>query len=116
KGQAGLHELATGREFRVSGHDMAPCTMSSENLSETLIHQLLESDESGYRLLVVERQVLHQQHRADAGCGVDPKLGVEDAGPAQAARRALVRIRVLAGDLKAEPETVASGAERECPG
>src|SRR5690606_32136811 len=71
------------------------------------------SDESGYRLRVIERQVLHQQYRADAGCGGDPEFRVEDACPAQAAGRALARIRVLAGDLKAERETVASRAKRE---
>ncbi len=62
---------------------------------------------------VVERQVLHQQHAADAARGVDPELGVEDSGPAHAARRARERVAVRARDLEAEAELVAAGAERK---
>ena len=94
--------------------DLSVC--ESISVSERLIDALLEALQRFDRGVVVERQVLHEQHAGDAPRRIDPELRVVDAGPAHAAGRACGAVVVPAGDLKAEPERVAARAERERPG
>jgi len=57
-------------------------------LSQVLVDQLLEIAQRPDGALVVERQDLHHHDAADVLHGIDPELGVVDAGPAEAARAA----------------------------
>src|SRR6185436_14557095 len=82
-------------------------------IGEPLIDAPLEALQRLDRRVVVERQVLHQQHAADAACRVDPEFRVEDSGPGHTARRAREFVGVRARNLEAEPELVAAGAERK---
>src|SRR5688572_736417 len=82
-------------------------------IDEPLVDAPLEALQRLDRGRVVERQILHQEHAADAARGIDPELGVEDPGPAHAAGRAREPIGVRPRDLKAQSELVAAGAERE---
>src|SRR5271168_1278887 len=83
-------------------------------LPEVLVNQFLEAAEGPDSAVVVERQHLHHLHAADVFDRVDPELGVEDAGPAHAARAAELGIlRIVRRDLKTEAEFIVSGAERE---
>ena len=84
------------------------------SLVEALVHERFEIAQRSDGAVIVERQYLHHLNAADVLHGIDPELGVVNAGPAHAARAAELCVLWVAGrDLKTEAELVVAGAERK---
>ena len=65
-------------------------------LLEVLVDQFFEVAQSANGAVVVEWEHLHHHDAADVLHRIDPELGVVDAGPAEAARAAELRISRVA--------------------
>jgi hypothetical protein len=65
--------------------------------------------------VIVEREHLHHLDAADVLHRVYPEFSVVDAGPAQAAWAAVLRVLWIGrSDLEAEAELIVAGAQRKC--
>src|SRR4029078_9132426 len=119
-------DLSVARSPRGStdSHDLSFTSMackatrrarSGNRASESLrINSLFEPSQRPDRAIVEKREQLHHVDATDVFDVIDPEFGIEDAGPAHAARAAeAFRRGIVCRDLKSETELVLAGAERE---
>src|SRR4051812_3439328 len=100
EGSTGLCTTFRGsRRPRSSGSERASCLLYAS------IDSGLEIAQRADGALVVEGQHLHQQNPADVPLGIDPELGIHDAGPTQAPGAPIDRsIRSVCSDLETQSE------------